>query len=109
MKNYFFNGAKLSIPIVLGYTPVAISFGAAAKAMGMALYSLFISLLVTALFGNFRYIYVILTSITLNILLSRVIQSSWDLLISIVISPLILTLFKDNRSFKDQDKRGLAK
>ena len=235
MKNYFFKGARLSIPIMLGYTPIAISFGAAAKAMGinysyatlmsgmvfagasqflaiamlssgisaaqiifatlvvnlrhlvfsfsllkktnkigilnrlllfmgltdetfalislsksnvlkstsgiaglivcsylswvigtfiggylvsffsekllksmtMALYSLFISLLITALFGNLKYIFVIIASITLNLLLSRVITSSWALLIAIVVSPLILTLFKQNKSAKETPIRGL--
>ena len=76
------------------------------KSMTMALYSLFISLLVTALFGNFKYIYVILSSIALNLLLSTIISSSWALLAAIVVSPLITALFKDDKPPKSQPIRG---
>jgi len=74
------------------------------KSMSMALYSLFISLLVTALIGNFRYIYVIFTSIALNLGLSLLIPSSWSLLIAIVVSPLILSVF-DHRNASNDNKK----
>ena len=73
------------------------------KSMSVALYSLFIFLLITALFGNYKYIYVIFTSITLNLFLPIFISQGLVLLIAIVISPFVLYLFKDDKIDKDKE------
>ncbi len=69
------------------------------KSLSVALYALFISLLINALFSNFKHLITITIAILLNIILSYFISSSWAILIAIVVAPLI------NATIKNRSKR----
>ncbi len=67
------------------------------KSLSVALYALFISLLVSSIYGNLKHLITISAAIAINILLSKAFSSSWALITSIALAPLLTAILFKNR------------
>ena len=75
------------------------------QAMGIALYALFIAIVVPAGKSNFKLLIVILSAAILNILLSQVLDSCWAILSTIIICSAIGAFFVDAKVKSEDSKK----
>ena len=75
------------------------------QAMGIALYALFIAIVVPAGKCNFKLLIVILSAAIINILLSQVLDSCWAILSTIIICSAIGAFFVDAKVKSDDSKK----
>lgn len=75
------------------------------QAMGIALYALFIAIVVPAGKCNFKLLIVILSAAILNILLSQVLDSCWAILSTIIICSAIGAFFVDAKVKSEDSKK----
>ena len=71
-------------------------------AMGIALYSLFIAIIVPPAKTNFRMLIIIVCAAALNILLTQLIDACWAILVTIIVCSLVGAVFTENK--KDLSK-----
>lgn len=74
------------------------------QAMNIALYALFIAIVVPAAKGNSKLLVIVICAAILNITLSKVMDSCWAILTTIIICSLIGAFFTDNKTNADGNK-----